>query len=80
LVFWPFSQRWSKYVRKVVVMGVRSRSAMVLERAGARRARPAGYPSRSVDTGTQALVRAVKVRLAELYGSRLKGVLRWTLL
>jgi antitoxin ChpS len=49
-------------------MAVRSRSTIVLERAEGACAAPA-------DPRTRALVRAVKVRLEELYGSRLKGAI-----
>ncbi len=42
---------------------------------GAKGARASLESARPVDPATQALVRAVKARLAELYGSRLKGVI-----
>ena len=54
-------------------MVARARSAAVLERAGAGRARAPA--SRPVDACTEALARAVKARLLELYGARLKGVI-----
>jgi antitoxin ChpS len=56
-------------------MGDRSRFAVVLERAGAKVARASAYSLRPLDPQTQALVRAVKARLAEFYGARLKGVI-----
>jgi predicted nucleotidyltransferase len=55
-------------------MGARSRSA-ILERAGATRAHPAGHSLRPVELRTQALMLAVKPRLADLYGARLKGLI-----
>jgi predicted nucleotidyltransferase len=56
-------------------MSGRSRSAVVLERTGAQRARAAALASQPVDPRTRELVRAVKARLEKLYGSRLKGVI-----
>jgi hypothetical protein len=56
-------------------MGGRPRSAAVLERAGTGRARASGHPSPPVDPRTQTLIRVVKVRLQEIYGSRLKGLI-----
>ncbi|HEX3210358.1 MAG TPA: nucleotidyltransferase domain-containing protein [Geminicoccaceae bacterium] len=56
-------------------MGVRSRSAAVLERAGSAKGRASAQASWPVDPGTEAFVRAVKLRLQELYGSRLKQLI-----
>ena len=56
-------------------MAIRTQSAVVLERARAGRAPASGQVSRPVDPRTQALVRAVRDPLGELYGSRLKGVI-----
>jgi predicted nucleotidyltransferase len=57
-------------------MGARSRSPTILKRAAAAGARATAHSSpRPVDPHTQALIRAVKSRLDELYRSRLKGVI-----
>jgi predicted nucleotidyltransferase len=50
---------------------IRSRSPAVLERAGAGRAQP----SRSVDPETRQLIKAVKSRLEQFCGSRLKALI-----
>jgi predicted nucleotidyltransferase len=56
-------------------MAARSRSTVVLERAGRKAARLSANASGPVDPRTLELVHAVKARLAGLYGARLKGVI-----
>ncbi len=51
-------------------MAARSRSATILKQAEA-----SGHALRPVDPRTQALIRAVKARLQQLYGSRLKALI-----
>jgi len=55
-------------------MGARSQTAAVRERASSARAH-VGQSSRPLDACTEQLIRAVKSRLEELYGSRLKGLI-----
>jgi predicted nucleotidyltransferase len=56
-------------------MGARSQRAAVLERANSARTQVPWHSSRPLDACTAQLIRAVKSRLEELYGSRLKGLI-----
>jgi predicted nucleotidyltransferase len=57
------------------IMATRSRSTAVLERAGSKAAGSSAYASRPADPRTLLLIHALKARLQELYGTRLKRLI-----